>query len=110
MDEHTGFATFSDEQVCRPEATRLIEFVEVVLTDGGDQLLSGAVEVEVHTADGVRRGTLAYPPGSPQNPPTGEDLRLKFADCLSGIPIGPEDITWASAADVLRTHLSRAAG
>ena len=110
LDEHTGFATFSDKQVCRPEVTRLIEFVEVDLTDGGDDLLSGAVQVEVRTADGVRRGTLAYPPGSPQNPPTGEDLRLKIADCLSGIPIQPEDITWASAADLLRTHLSRAAG
>src|SRR5665811_2165675 len=106
LDEHTGFATFSDEQVGRPEVTRLIEFVEVDLTDGGDDLLSGAVEVEVHTAGGARRGTLAYPPGSPQNPATGEDLRLKIAACLSGIPIKPGDITWASAADpVSYTHL-----
>jgi 2-methylcitrate dehydratase PrpD len=110
LDEHIGFATFSDEQVNRPEVTRLIELVELDLTDGGDQLLSGEVEVEVDTPDGVRRGTLAYPPGSPQNPATGADLRLKIADCLTGTPVQPEDITWASAVGLLRTHLTRATG
>ena len=112
LDEHIGFATFSDEQVCRPEAAALIELVEVDLTDGGDQLLSGEVEVEVHSGDGVdpitlSRSTLAYPPGSPQSPATGADLRLKVADCLTGIPVQPDDITWASAADLLRTHLTQ---
>ena len=61
----------------------------------------------MHTADGVHRNTLAYPPGSPQNPPTTEDLRLKVADCLAGIPVQPDDITWTSAADLLRTHLTQ---
>ena len=107
LDEHIGFDTFSDEQVGRPEATRLIELVEVDLTGGGDQLLSGEVEVELHTADGVRRSILAYPPGSPQSPATGADLRLKVADALAGIPVQPDDITWASAADLLRTHLTQ---
>ena len=106
LDEHIGFATFSDEQVGRPEATRLIELVEVDLTDGGDQLLSGEVEVEVHTADGVCRKTLAYPPGSPQNPAGVEELRRKFTDCLAGIPVEAGDITWATAAGLLRTHLN----
>ena len=107
LDEHIGFATFSDEQVCRTAAIALIELVEVDLTDGGDQLLSGEVEVELHTADGVRRRSLAYPPGSPQSPATAADLRLKVADCLAGIPIEPHDITWASAAGLLRTHLTQ---
>ena len=106
LDEHIGFATFSDEQVRRPEATALIELVEVDLTDGGDQLLYGEVEVEVHTADGVRRRTLAYPPGSPQNPASAEELRRKFADCLAGIPVEAGEITWASAAALLRAHLN----
>jgi len=110
LEEHIRFDTFSDEQVGRPEATRLVELVEVDLTEGGDQLLHGEVEVEVHTAGGVRRGALAYPPGSPQNPPTGEDLRLKIADCLTGIPVQVGDITWASAAGLLRTYLTRAPG
>jgi len=112
LDEHIGFATFSDEQVNRSEATPLIELVEVDLTDGGDHLLSGQVEVEVHTAAGagpsrVRRSTLTHPPGSPQSPATAAELRVKVADCLAGIPIQPHDITWASAADLLRTHLTR---
>ena len=112
LDEHIGFTTFSDEQVNRPEVTQLIELVQVDLTDGGDHLLSGEVEVEVHSGGGagpipVSRSTLAYPPGSPQNPATEEDLRLKVADCLTGIPVEPDDITWASAADLLRTYLTQ---
>ena len=110
LEKHIGFATFSDEQVRRPEATALIELVEVDLTDGGDQLLFGEVTVEVHTTDGVHRAALAYPPGSPQNPPTPEHLRLKISDCLAGIPVQPDYITWASAAGLLRTHLTRAPG
>lgn len=55
----------------------------------------------------VRRSILAYPPGSPQSPATGADLRLKVADCLTGIPVQPDDMTWASAADLLRTHLTQ---
>ena len=107
LDEHIGFATFSDAQVSRPEVTRLIELVEVDLTEGGDGLLAGEVEVAVHTDNGVRRAALAHPPGSPQNPPTERDLHLKIADCLAGLPVQPADITWASAADLLRTHLTQ---
>ncbi len=112
LDEHIGFDSFGDEQVCRPVVTRLIELVEVDLTEGGSQLLSGEVEVEVHSGGEVgpitvSRSTLAYPPGSPQNPATDEDLRLKVADCLTGIPVEPDDITWASAADLLRTYLTQ---
>ena len=120
LDEHIGFATFGDEQVCRPEVAALIKLVEVELTDGGDQLLSGTVEVELHTADGlqgntvrgntVRSKTLAYPPGSPQNPATDEDRRRKVADCLTGLTVQPDDITWDSAAELIRSHLTRTAG
>jgi 2-methylcitrate dehydratase PrpD len=107
LDKHIGFDTFTDEQVNRPEVARLIERVEVDLTDGGDHLLSGEVEVEVRTAERIHRTSLAHPPGSPQNPPTTEDLRLKVADCLVGIAVQPGNIAWASAADLLRTHLTR---
>ncbi|MEO6143892.1 MAG: MmgE/PrpD family protein [Dermatophilaceae bacterium] len=107
LDEHIGFDTFSDELVSRPEAARLIELVEVELTEGGDQLLSGEVEVELHTAAGISRRTLTHPPGSPPNPATDNDLRLKVASCLTGIPVRPQDITWASAADILRIHLTQ---
>lgn len=107
LDEHIGFDTFSDELVSRPETSRLIELVEVELTDGGDQLLSGEVEIELHTADEVRVRTLSYPPGSPSNPATDNDLRLKVASCLTGIPVRPHDISWGTAADILRIHLTQ---
>jgi 2-methylcitrate dehydratase PrpD len=110
LDEHPGFATFSDRLVGRPEVVRLLEVVEVELTEGGDQLLSGEVEVEVHTADRVHRSSLAHPPGSPQNPPGDEDLRLKTADCLAGIPVLPGDITWDSAPALFRTYLNHSQG
>lgn len=105
LDAHQGFATFSDEAVLRPEAQRLIELVEVRLTDGGDQLLSGEVEVELHTNGRVVTNSLTFPPGSPQRPPTAEEVRHKVADCLTGIPLAPDAITWAKAADLLRHHL-----
>lgn len=110
LDEHIGFATFSDAKVGRPAVTRLIELVEVELTEGGDHLLAGEVDIAVHTDEGVHRAALAHPPGSPQNPPTDQALRLKIADCLAGIPVQASDITWASAAGLLRTHLTRAPG
>lgn len=106
LDEHTGFATFGDDAVRRPLAQRLVELVEVDLTEGGDYLLSGEVEVELHTDTGVSRAALAHPPGSPQNPPTDNDIHRKVADCLTGIPVGPADISWESAADLLRSHLT----
>lgn len=109
LDDHVGFASFEDAQVLRPEVARLLELVEVDLTDGGDQLLSGQVEIEVQIPDTVRRTRLTFPPGSPQNPPTAKDLRLKIADCLDGISVRGEDITWDSAAALLRTYLTRAA-
>jgi len=105
LDEHIGFATFTDGQVGRAEATRLAALVEVDLSEGGNQLLSGQVEVEVHTTDGVRRQVLADPPGSPKNPPSERELQRKIADCLAGTPVRPPDITWAAAPDLLRTYL-----
>ena len=59
LDKHLGFATFTDKPVTRPEAPRLVELVEVELTDGGDGLLAGEVEVEVHL-----RGYGDHPPRS----------------------------------------------
>lgn len=105
LDEHTGFDTFETEAVRRPEAARLTRLVEVELTGGGDALLSGEVTVEVHEPDRVHRASLALPPGCPQNPPTDAALARKVADCLTGIPVGPQEITWDAAAGLLRTHL-----
>jgi 2-methylcitrate dehydratase PrpD len=104
LDRHQGFASFTDEAVRRPEARRLADAVEVQLVDGGDWLLAGELVAEVHTGDRVRQARQQYPPGSPQRPPTEEQLRRKLADCLAGTPVTPEDITWPAAAGVLRAH------
>lgn len=105
LDDHQGFSSFSDEAVLRPEAQRLLELVEVDLTPGGEWLLEGEVQVEVHTDTEVLTGSLSYPPGSPQRPPTEEEFGRKLADCLSGLPLDRGSITWATAATLLREHL-----
>ncbi|MGA9748203.1 MAG: hypothetical protein WBQ50_12175, partial [Nocardioides sp.] len=106
LDEHTGFASFTDEAVKRPEAQRLVELVEVDLGPGGDWLLAGSTEVEVGTSSTTHRVSLEHPPGSPGRPPTDEQLRRKLADCLSGLPVGPADLTWSDAAGLLRRTLA----
>ena len=105
LDEHTGFDSFSDEAVRRPEAQRLVELVEVELTDGGDWLLEGDVQVEVHTDTEVLRNSVKFPPGSPQRPPTPEELDRKVTDCLAGLQLDPTTITWTEGARLMREHL-----
>jgi len=105
LDELVGISTFSNAQVGRVEAKDLIELVQVDLTPGGDQLLSGQVEVEVHAGGRVRCSVMSFPPGSPQNPPSKQDLLLKITDCLSGTTLRPDDINWGSAPNLFRTHL-----
>ncbi|MEU0561890.1 MmgE/PrpD family protein [Dactylosporangium sp. NPDC006015] len=105
LDEHVGFAAFTDDAVHRPPARRLVDLVETELTDGGDHLLAGEVAVEVHTDAEVHRATLAHPPGSPQHPPLDGAFAGKVADCLAGLPVTAADIAWDRAADLLRAHL-----
>lgn len=114
LDEHSGFGEFDDAAVTRPEAARLVAMTEITLTEGsGDGLLDGAVEVEVDLADGsTRRGSLDLPPGSPGKPPTAEEMTAKVVDCLAlgqVQGVAPEDISWATAATLLTTHLGASA-
>jgi 2-methylcitrate dehydratase PrpD len=102
LDPYQGFESFTDDAVARPEAQRLVHLVEVELAPGGDWLLAGELEVEVHTIGGVHHASIQYPPGSPDRPPTAEELGRKLDDCLAGTDLNPQDITWACAADILR--------
>ena len=108
LDDHQGFASFTDKAVLRPEAQRIVELVEVELTEGGDWLLAGDVEVELETDAGTTSTTLRFPPGSPQRPPTDEEFSRKIDDCLSGLDVGAGDLSWAAGADLLRRHLTPA--
>jgi len=105
LDEHQGFASFTDEAVRRPEAQRIVELVDVELTEGGEWLLDGEVELEIQTADEVRKTSLAFPPGSPRRPPSADELGRKLADCLDGLDVEPADLTWSAGAELLRRHL-----
>nr|WP_256840452.1 MmgE/PrpD family protein [Ornithinimicrobium sp. HY1745] len=111
LDDHSGFGAFGDEAVQRPDAQRLVELTQITLTDEtGDGLLVGAVDVEVDLTDGTTvTGSLDLPPGSPGKPPTEAEMTAKVADCLQlgGITsVSPSDITWATGARLLSTHLA----
>ncbi|MCQ4214066.1 MmgE/PrpD family protein [Streptomyces longispororuber] len=109
LDGHPGFASFTDEQVRRPDARRLVELVEVVTSPAGAGLLTGATTVEITTIDGsTHTATLALPPGSSELPATETEFAGKLADCgadvpdllhLPGLLDGPD---WKSAAELLR--------
>ncbi|HEY7146306.1 MAG TPA: MmgE/PrpD family protein [Streptosporangiaceae bacterium] len=106
LDSYVGFGSFTDEAVRREEARRLVSVVETKLDPGGDWLLDGELEAEVHTADGaVLRTRLQYPPGSPARPPTPDQLRAKLADCVRGLETNPASWTWENAATTLRRYL-----
>ncbi len=94
LDGRPGFDSFSDDAVRRPEAARLMKAVEVAVTDGGDHLLTGEVELEI---DGVH-AALALPPGAPERPVTGAELRAKLELCGAG---DLAELSWGSAAQVL---------
>ncbi|MFG1710406.1 MmgE/PrpD family protein [Nonomuraea sp. M3C6] len=105
LDSHQGFASFTDHAVQRPEARHLADLVDVRLGEGDDGLLAGEFEAEVHLGDDVLRVRSRFPPGSPQRPPTREELLRKVEDCLDGTTLDPETIRWSSASRILRDHL-----
>jgi 2-methylcitrate dehydratase PrpD len=105
LDDYAGFGSFTDDAARRPEARRLVDLVDVQLIDGGDWLLAGELEAEVHVGGEVLRARQQFPPGSPQRPPTLDELGRKVAECLSGTGLAAGDITWSSVTQVLRDHL-----
>ena len=106
LDTYAGFGSFTDEAVRRDEARRLVGLVETKLDPGGDWLLDGELEAEVHMADGtVLRARQQYPPGSPARPPTADQLAAKLADCVAGLDTDPAAWTWENAATTLRRYL-----
>ncbi|HTQ94876.1 MAG TPA: MmgE/PrpD family protein [Streptosporangiaceae bacterium] len=106
LDEYAGFGSFTDDAVRREDARRLTSLVETKLDPGGDWLLDGELEAEVHLDDGtVLRTRQQYPPGSPARPPTPDQLAAKLADCISGLETDPASWTWGNAATTLRRYL-----
>jgi len=107
LDAYPGFASFTDDAVRRDAARRLVRLVETKLEPGGDGLLDGELEAEVHLSDGtVRQVQQQFPPGSPARPPTGEQLRAKLDDCVGDLDTDPSEWTWENVPGVLRRFLA----
>jgi 2-methylcitrate dehydratase PrpD len=104
LDPYQGFASFTDTAVQRPEARRLVELVDIELTDGGDWLLAGELEAEVHVGGEVLRARSQYPPGAPQRPPSSADVAGKVRDCLVGTSLDAATIDWPAASEILRRY------
>jgi 2-methylcitrate dehydratase PrpD len=111
LDSYPGFGSFTDEAVGRDAARKLVSLVEIKLEPGGDGLLDGELEAEIHLGDGaVRRARLQYPPGSPARPPTEDQLRAKLDDCVGDLTLltragDPSEWTWENVPGVLRQFL-----
>lgn len=106
LDRYPGFASFSDDAVCRDAARRLVGLVETTLQPGGDWLLDGELQASIHTGNsGTHDAVLKFPPGSPARPPSEAQLSAKLADCTGGLDADWSDWTWKNAADVLRAFL-----
>jgi 2-methylcitrate dehydratase PrpD len=109
LNRHPGFASFTDEAVRRPEARNLVEKVDIELTEGGDWLLAGTLDVELVLRDGsVRTTSLDLPPGSPGRPPSREEMAAKVVDCTGPAADAVQQVTWDDAADFLRATVDRA--
>jgi 2-methylcitrate dehydratase PrpD len=105
LDPYPGFASFTDAATQRPAARRLVDLVDVQLGEGGDWLLAGELEAEVHVGGRVAHAREQFPPGSPQRPPSRAELSRKVATCLAGTSLAPETIDWSSAANILRDYV-----
>ena len=111
LDAYPGFSSFTDAAVRRDAARRLAGVVQAELSPGGDWLLDGELEAEVHTADGrVLRASQQFPPGSPPRPPSAGQMQAKLADCVRGLDTDPAAWTWQNAAGLLRRFLPGPSG
>jgi 2-methylcitrate dehydratase PrpD len=111
LDGYPGFASFTDAAVRREAARRLVSLVEVKLDPGGNWLLDGEFEAEIHAGGGtILRVSQQFPPGSPARPPSAAQMGSKVADCVRGLDTDPTSWTWDSAADTLRRFLPRSGG
>ncbi len=87
LDRKIGLATFTDQQVQRPEAQELIHKVEMARISGYEgrpSWVEAYNEVEVHMRDGrVLRERRDRPAKGALRGTTLDDIRNKFRDCAS---------------------------
>jgi 2-methylcitrate dehydratase PrpD len=106
IDGRPGPDSFTDEAANRPEARRLVHAVDLITSPGGDNLLSGKIEITVRTSDGASyTASLHNPPGSPDRPPIADDMIAKMEDCGKDVPDLVLGVDWSDAAAMLRAEL-----
>ena len=99
LDGAPGLWSFTDEAVARPQAQALLGNVTARVTPGGEDLLAGAVAVELSTAAGpVAAAVVEVPPGAPSRPPTEDELAHKLNDCAGAWADEVAALTWTTAA------------
>ena len=98
LDGSPGLASFTDEAVARPRAQALLDTVTARVTPGGEDLLAGAVAVELLTDAGPVAAVVEVPPGAPSRPPTEAELARKLRDCAGTRADAVAALTWETAA------------
>jgi 2-methylcitrate dehydratase PrpD len=102
LDGRPGLESFSDPAVRRPESARLVEAVDVRPQAGGEGLLDGEVRISVRLDSGEQLdGALGQPPGSPQRPPTDDELADKLAICAPDAAQELARLDWQAAPGLL---------
>ena len=108
LDGAPGFDSFTDAAVTRPDAVALVDKVEVTTIPGGDWLLAGELELEIHLANGSSHATsLSLPPGAPTRPPSAEEMRTKVDLSAQDLADEVVEVSWTDAPTFLREHLPR---
>jgi hypothetical protein len=78
LDAYPGFGSFTDSAVRRDAAQQVVGLVEVKSEPGGNWLLDGQLEADVHTSDGtIPRASQQFPPGSPARPALGRAVAVQ---------------------------------
>jgi 2-methylcitrate dehydratase PrpD len=106
LDDYPGLGSFSDAAVNRQAAKSLSERVEVIASPDGDSLLAGDFSLEVILNNGRQlKATLVSPPGSPELPPTENQMSSKLAECVGSRVAQLSEMTWEAASAFLRESL-----
>lgn len=104
IDDRPGFSSFSDDAVRRPDVQRLVGLVATETSPSGAGLLDGEFEIAITVATGeIYEARLTLPLGSPQRPPSADDIVAKLADCGSDVPELLAGITWDGARVLMRS-------
>jgi 2-methylcitrate dehydratase PrpD len=106
LDEWPAPSSFTDALVRRPAAADIVRTVTTELTPGGEGLLDGTCQVELHLEDGsVLQAEIDQPPGSPTHPATDAEVDRKLSSCGPLVQDRLADLRWDTAASILGSYI-----